>query len=62
MLDNLSGFSLGMGYNFGNYNLDLSYARAEQKRQQQLYGIGLTDSSMVNTTYSNIAFTLGFKF
>ena len=62
ILDNLSGFSLGMGYNFGNYNLDLSYARAEQKRQQQLYGIGLTDSSMVNTTYSNIAFTLGFKF
>ena len=61
-MEDLNGFSLGLGYNFGNYNLDLSYARAEQKRMQQLYNTGLTDSASINTISSNIAFTLGFKF
>lgn len=61
-IGDLSGFSLGFGYNFGNYNLDLSYARAEQERKQQLYSTGLTDSASVDTTYSTIALTLGFTF
>ncbi|MBZ0328539.1 MAG: transporter [Altibacter sp.] len=55
------GFSLGLGYNFGNYSFDLSYARAEQERNQQLYNIGLTDSAAINTVYSNFVFTLGFN-
>ena len=56
-----SGFSLGLGYNFGNYSFDLSYARAEQDRQQQLYSIGLTDAAQVNTVTSNVVFTLGLS-
>jgi len=58
----LSGFSLGFGYNFGNYNLDLSYARAEQERKQQLYATGLTDSASIDSTLSTIALTFGFTF
>ena len=58
----LSGFSLGFGYNFGNYNLDLSYARAEQERKEQLYSTGLTENALVNTTNSTIALTIGFAF
>jgi long-subunit fatty acid transport protein len=61
-MGDLTGFSLGMGYNYGNYSLDLSYARAEQKRKQQLYSAGLTDKASINTISSAIAFTLGFKF
>ncbi|RMA56816.1 outer membrane protein transport protein (OMPP1/FadL/TodX) [Ulvibacter antarcticus] len=58
----LSGFSLGMGYNFGNYNFDISYARAEQDRKQRLYDIGLTNEASINTITTNIALSVGFKF
>ena len=61
IMDDLNGFSLGLGYNFGNYYMDLSYARTEQERQQQLYNIGLTDSALVNTTNSSFVFTFGLK-
>lgn len=62
VIGDLSGFSLGFGYNFGNYNLDLSYARAKQERKQQLYSTGLTDSASIDTTNSTIALTLGITF
>jgi len=57
----ISGFSLGLGYNLGNYNLDVAYSRSEQDRNQQLYNIGLTDAAAINTVYSNIVLTLGFS-
>lgn len=59
-IGDLSGFSLGVGYNLGNYTIDLSYARAEQERDQEMYG--LTDTSSIETTYSNIVFSVGFNF
>ena len=59
-IGDLTGFSLGLGYNLGNYNIDISYARAEQDRKQQLYSVGLTDSASITTVSSNIIFTLGF--
>ncbi|PKA83558.1 hypothetical protein ATE92_1714 [Ulvibacter sp. MAR_2010_11] len=57
----LQGFSAGLGYNFGNYTFDLSYARAEQSRERQLYKVGLTDTASINTITSNFIFTLGFN-
>lgn len=57
----LSGFSLGMGYNYGNYSFDVSYARSEQSRNQQLYNVGLTDNASIETIYSAIVFTFGFS-
>lgn len=58
-IGNLRGFSLGMGYNLGNYNLNISYVRAEQDRNQKLYSEGLTDTASINTVTTNIALTLG---
>lgn len=58
----LTGFSLGAGYNFGRYTCDLAYSRSEQKRNQQLYSVGLTDVSQVNSIYSNLVLSLGFHF
>jgi hypothetical protein len=59
-IGDLSGFSLGMGYNMGNYNLNISYVRTEQDRRQQLYSEGLTDTASIETVTTNIALTLGF--
>lgn len=39
-----TGFSAGLGYSFGNFKIDLSYARSEQERLQQFY---------VNSAFSN---------
>lgn len=58
----LTGFSLGAGYNFGNYNFDIAYSRSEQERNQQLYSIGLTDATQVNAVYSNFVLSLGYHF
>lgn len=58
----LSGFSLGAGYNFGRYSCDIAYSRSEQKRIQQLYSVGLTDAAFINSIYSNFVFSLGYHF
>ena len=59
-IGNLRGFSLGLGYNLGNYNLNISYIRAEQDRKQQFYSEAITDTATITTVTSNIALTLGF--
>lgn len=56
------GFSLGAGYHFGRFTADLAYSRSEQKRNQQLYAIGLTDTAQINSIYSNFVLSLGFNF
>ena len=61
-IGDLNGFSLGLGYALGNYNMDISYIRSEQDRNQQLYSVGLTDSASISEVTSNITCTLGFTF
>lgn len=58
----LTGFSLGTGYNFGSWTMDFAYSRSEQDKEVQFYPIGFTDKAMVNTIYSNYILSLGFNF
>ncbi|MGC1472351.1 MAG: transporter [Psychroserpens sp.] len=58
---NLNGYSLGLGYNFGNTRLDLTYDRSERTVDNQLFAVGLTDAATLDTTRSNITLTLGFS-
>lgn len=60
-VEDSSGFSLGVGYNIGNFIMDFAYSRTDQSSLKQLYSIGLTDSAAINATSDNIIFTLGFK-
>ncbi|MBT8263689.1 MAG: outer membrane protein transport protein [Bacteroidia bacterium] len=60
-IGDLTGFSLGLGYDFGDYNFDIAYARAEQDSRRQLYEVGLTSASDIETTFNNIIFTLGIS-
>lgn len=62
VLGEIIGFSLGTGYNFGQFTADLAYSRSEQKRNQQLYSVGLTDTAEINSIYSNFVLSLGFDF
>ncbi|EDM42828.1 putative hemin receptor [unidentified eubacterium SCB49] len=60
ILDDLSGYSLGFGYNFGNYTFDLAYSFAEQDGSQILYN-GLANGITTQNKQNNIIITLGFN-
>lgn len=60
-IGDLTGYSLGLGYNFGNTNLDVSYSRSQQDINYQLYNTGLTNAATIDNSNSNITLTLGFK-
>ena len=56
----LSGFSLGLGFSFGNTKLDLAYENSERTINHQLYNIGLTDAAKVDGKNSDITLSLSF--
>lgn len=57
----LTGFSLGLGYNFGNTKLDVTYDKWERTDQTPLYNVGLIDTATVNKENSNITLSLSFN-
>lgn len=57
----LNGYSLGLGYSFGNTKLDLTYDRSERSFETPLYNVGLTDSASIDQTNSNVTLSLSFN-
>ncbi|WP_396600322.1 OmpP1/FadL family transporter [Algibacter sp. R77976] len=57
----LTGYSLGLGYNFGNTKLDVTYDKWERTDETPLYNVGLTDSATLNRENSNITLSLSFN-
>lgn len=60
ILDNLIGFSLGFGYNFGSYTFDFGYSFAEQDSSQNIYS-GLANGITTENRQNNFIATLGFN-
>ena len=59
-IDDLTGFSLGFGYDFGRTKLDLTYDQSKQNRNYQLFDTGLTDSAFIDSRKSNVTLSLSF--
>lgn len=57
----LKGFSLGLGYNFGNAKVDLAYENSKRTIDSQLYNVGLTDAARIDTENSNFTVSLSFN-
>jgi long-subunit fatty acid transport protein len=57
----LNGFSLGLGYNFGNIKLDLAYDQSDRTINNRLYSVGLTDAAIIDSKNSNVTLTLGLN-
>ncbi|MBV7268347.1 OmpP1/FadL family transporter [Winogradskyella luteola] len=57
----LTGYSLGLGYTFGDFNLDLAFSQAERDVNQQLFNVGLTDTASVQTKFTDVILSLGFR-
>ena len=57
----LTGYSLGLGYTFGDFNLDLAFSQSERDTNHQLYNVGLTDSALLQSKFTDIFLTFGFR-
>ncbi|MFI1770942.1 outer membrane protein transport protein [Thalassobellus citreus] len=57
----LTGFSLGLGYNFGNTKLDITFDQSERSFETPLYNVGLTDTANIDSVNSNITLSLSFN-
>lgn len=57
----LTGYSLGIGYNFGNTKLDVTYDQANRTNETPLYNVGLTDAAVIDRTNSNVTLSLSFN-
>lgn len=60
-LGNLNSFSTGLGYNFGDFKLDLAYIYAKRNNNQPLFARGLTDAPQIKAFQNNVSLTLGFE-
>lgn len=54
-IGDLNGFSTGLGYDFGNVNLDLSYTHTERDSQQSFFSQGFTDTAKINSVANNVS-------
>jgi len=57
----LTGYSLGLGYNFGNLNLDLAFSQSQRDMNYQLYTVGLTDAANIQSKFTDIILSLAFN-
>jgi hypothetical protein len=62
LMDDLYGYSLGFGYDFGRTKLDMAYNQSSRDTSYQLYDSGLTNRATIEERNSNItaSFTLNF--
>ena len=60
-IGDLTGYSLGIGYNFGNTKLDVTYDQSQRSFETPLYSVGLTDAALIDRTNSNITLSLSFN-
>jgi hypothetical protein len=54
----LTGYSAGLGYRFGNMNIDLAFSQSQRDIGYQLYNVGLTDSANLDSTFTDVILTL----
>ena len=60
-IGDLNGFSAGIGYNFGNTILDLTYDQSERNLKTPLYNVGLIDTTSINRKNTNLTLSLSFN-
>ena len=62
IIGDLTGFSGGIGYNFGPSRIDLAFSRTERDVSELLFSSGLDSSVDINQINTNITLGYSFKF
>lgn len=60
-MDDLTGYSLGFGYDFGGMSLDFAYSHAQQDYAQTLYQTDFSSSAWIENKISNYTLSLTFN-
>jgi long-subunit fatty acid transport protein len=60
-IGDLTGYSGGLGYNFGATKVDLAYSYAKRNNQQGFFTTGLTDPTSLNVINNNVSLTVLFE-
>jgi long-subunit fatty acid transport protein len=60
-MGDLTGYSGGLGYNFGATKVDLSYVTSKRDSNQGFFNQGFTDGAHINSASSIITATLLFE-
>ena len=60
-IGDLTGFSVGAGYDFGPTKLDITFSRSERDFNQTLFDTGLTTIANRELTNSNVTLSLSFN-
>ena len=61
-MGDLTGYSAGLGYNFGENRLDLSYSNTHRNYNQNLISSGMTDPTRIRNVQDNITLTYSINF
>lgn len=61
IMGDLTGYSGGIGYNFGRTKLDFAYSTAKRTYGEQLFSQGLTDRASIKTKNDNLTLTVSFE-
>ena len=62
IIGDLTGYSAGVGYNFGESKLDLSYANSHRNYNQNLISSGMTDTARIRNVQNNVTLTYSINF
>ena len=60
-MGDLIGYSGGLGYNFGNTKVDLSYSHSKRNYQQQFFSQGFIDGASIEAITNNFSLTFLFE-
>lgn len=61
-MGDLTGYSGGIGYNFGESRIDLSYSNSHRNYNQNLISSGMTDNARIRNVQNNVTFTYSINF
>lgn len=61
-MGDLTGYSTGVGYNFGESRLDVAYANDHRNYNQSLISSGMNDTARIRNTNNNVTVTYSINF
>ncbi|WP_353780226.1 outer membrane protein transport protein [Winogradskyella sp. 3972H.M.0a.05] len=57
----LTGYSFGLGYNFGDFKLDLAVENSQREINERLYNVGLTDAATLDINNTDVTLSVAFN-
>nr|WP_309757694.1 outer membrane protein transport protein [Flavobacterium sp.] len=60
-IGDLTGYSAGLGYNFGSTKMDIAYSYAKRNSQQGFFSQGFTDGASIDAINNTVSLTLLFE-